>query len=225
MLREAVSKSRDRSATQPKERPMSDQTRSSQPGATQARPPRKRRTWLLVTATAIAAALTGAVATTALSEQGPPWRHGHMGGFMGGGMMGGGMMGGPFHRGGLIDPARAEDRADRMIRHLAIEIDASAEQQTKLRAIAKDAVRELLPMREKAQSAHERAHSLFTQPTVDRAAIEAFRAEQLSLADQASRRIAKAVGDAAEVLTPEQRRKIDEHIQSRRGHWRPWRRG
>jgi Spy/CpxP family protein refolding chaperone len=203
---------------------MSDQNNSSQPGATQAKPPRKRRTWLLVTTTAIAAALTGAVATTALSEQGPPWRHGHMGGgFMGGGFMGGGMMGGPFDRG--IDPARAEGRADRMIRHLAIEIDASAEQQDKLRAIAKAAVKDLLPMREKAQAARERAHSLLTQPTVDRAAIEAFRTEQIARADEASRRIAKALGDAAEVLTPEQRRKIDEHVQWRRSHWRPWHRG
>jgi Spy/CpxP family protein refolding chaperone len=203
---------------------MSDQINSPTSASPQGQPPRKRRTWLLVTATAVAAALTGAVATTALSEQGPPWRHGPMGGgFMGGDMMGGGMMGGPFHR--AIDPARAEDRADRMIRHLGIEIDASSEQQDKLRAIAKGAVKDLLPMREKAQSARERARSLLTQPSVDRGAIEAFRSEQLSLADEASKRIAKAVGDAAEVLTPEQRRKIDEHVQSRRSHWRPWHRG
>ncbi len=59
---------------------------------------------------------------------------------------------------------------------------------------------------------------------IDRAAIEAFRAEQLALADAASKRFAQAVGDAAEVLTPDQRQKAHELLQWRRG-WHHWRRG
>jgi Spy/CpxP family protein refolding chaperone len=47
----------------------------------------------------------------------------------------------------------------------------------------------------------------------------------MALADEASRRIANALVDAAEVLTPEQRRQIDEHVQSRRSRWRNWHRG
>ena len=69
---------------------------------------------------------------------------------------------------------------------------------------------------------------LLTQPTVDRSAIEALRAEQLSLADAASKRFAQALGDAAEVLTPEQRRKIDDRLtelRERRGFWHRWHRG
>jgi len=34
-----------------------------------------------------------------------------------------------------------------------------------------------------------------------------------------------ALADAAEVLTPEQRRKIDEQVQWRRDRWRSWHRG
>ena len=98
-----------------------------------------------------------------------------------------------------------------MVRHLAIEIDATSQQQERLRVIAQAAVRDLMPMREQAQAARARAPALLTQPSVDRAAIEAFRAEQLALADAASRRIAQALADAAEVLSPEQRRKIEEH--------------
>jgi Spy/CpxP family protein refolding chaperone len=112
-----------------------------------------------------------------------------------------------------------------MVRHLAIEIDATPEQQDKLRSIAKATVRDLLPLRDKAQSARERARGLLTQSTVDRAAIEAFRRDQMALADEASRRIANALTDAAEVLTPEQRRKIDEQVQWRRDRWRSWHRG
>ena len=103
---------------------------------------------------------------------------------------------------GPLDPAQAEERADRAVRHMAIELDATAEQQGKLRTIAKDAVKDLLPMRDKARAARERARELLTQPTVDRAAIEAFRVEQMALAEAASKRIAKSLGDAAEVLTP-----------------------
>jgi Spy/CpxP family protein refolding chaperone len=80
-------------------------------------------------------------------------------------------------------------------------------------------------MREKAQTARARAAELLIQPKVDRAAIEAFRAEQMATAEAASKRFAQAVGDIAEVLTPEQRQKAHEILQWRRGFWRGWHRG
>lgn len=187
------------------------ETASIPPAAPAPQPPRRLRRYLAIAAIVLVAGLTGAVATHAFSEQGfgrGSW-HGH-------GMMGG--MGGRFA--GPIDPARAADRADRMVRHLAIEIDATTEQQEKLRGIVKAAVGDLLPVRDKARAARERARTLLTQPTVDRAAIEAFRAEQIALADQASKRLTQALTDAAEILTPEQRQKIGAHMQQRGRHWR-----
>jgi Spy/CpxP family protein refolding chaperone len=139
---------------------------------------------------------------------------------------------GPFGHGGWhgrgfmmgqMDPAQIEDRADRMVRHLAIEVDATAEQQERLRAVVKSAVKDLLPMREKAQAARQRGRELLTQATIDRAAIEAFRAEQIAQVDAISKRVAQAVTDAASVLTVEQRRKIEEHTRPRPGFW-GWRR-
>jgi protein CpxP len=168
---------------------------------------RRGRSWLFVATIALAAGLTGAATSRAVSQH--YWH-------------------GPGFMSEAFDPARVEDGADRAVRHLAIEIDATAEQQDKLRAIVKGAVRDLLPMRDKAVSARQRGRVLLTQPTVDRAAIEALRAEQLSLADAASKRFAQAVGDAAEALTPEQRRKLDERItefREHRGFWHGWRRG
>ena len=168
-------------------------------------PPRPRRRWLFASTLALGAALTGAAASQALSYGPGPWR-------------GPGFM-------GPLDPVQIENGADRAMRHLAIEVDATTEQQEKLRAIAKGAVRDLVPMREKAVSARERARGLLTQPNVDRAAIEAFRAEQMALADAASKRVAQVLGDAAEILTPEQRRKLDDLIQWRRSQWGLWHRG
>jgi periplasmic protein CpxP/Spy len=126
---------------------------------------------------------------------------------------------------GQMDPAQIEDHADRMVRHLAIEVDATEEQQERLRAVAKSAVRDLLPMREKAQAARQRGRELLTQATIDRAAIEAFRAEQIAQVDAISKRVAQAVTDAASVLTVEQRRKIEEHMRPRPGFWGGWHRG
>jgi Spy/CpxP family protein refolding chaperone len=126
---------------------------------------------------------------------------------------------------GPLTPAQIEDRIDRGIRHAAIELDATTEQQEKLRGIAKAAIKDLLPMREKAHTARARAAELLTQPKVDRAAIEAFRTEQMALAEAASKRFAQAVADVAEVLTPEQRQKAHEWMQWRRGLWHRWQRG
>jgi Spy/CpxP family protein refolding chaperone len=125
----------------------------------------------------------------------------------------------------MIESSVIENMADRGVRHLAIEIDATTEQQEKLRTIVNGAVKDLLPLREKARAAHQRAHALLTQQNIDRAAIEQFRTEQIALADQASKRFAQAVTDAAEVLSPEQRQKIDAHLAARRGYWRGWHRG
>jgi Spy/CpxP family protein refolding chaperone len=125
---------------------------------------------------------------------------------------------------GPMTPAQIEDRADRMVRHLAIEIDATTDQQSKLQGIVKAALNDLLPMREKAFTARQQARDLLTQPSIDRGAIEKLRAEQIATADTASKRIAQALGDAAEVLTPEQRKKINDFLPppGSHWHWRPW---
>jgi Spy/CpxP family protein refolding chaperone len=114
-------------------------------------------------------------------------------------------------RSGLMNgaiEAIVDAQADRMIRHVAVEIDATAEQQDKLQSIVHAAVKDLLPMREKVQAAQVTGRELLTQQTIDRAALEKLRADQIALHDAASRRIIQAIGDAAEVLTSEQRRKI-----------------
>lgn len=169
----------------------------------------RRRRWPLIVTGALAIAITGAAATHAVSDSG----------------FGAGRWGPPAFMGGRLDPAQAEDRADRLVRHLAIEIDATPQQQERLRAIAKAAVKDLFPMRETAQANRERVRTLLTQTPVDRTEIEAFRVEQMALADAASKRIAQALADAAEELTPEQRRKIDDHFTARRNFWRFWHRG
>ncbi len=178
-------------------------------GEQQPVPRRRGKGWLFISTIALAAAITGGLTTRAVTQ----------GGF------GPGYWHGPGFMRAALSPAELEDRADRAIRHAAIELDATAEQQDKLRSITKAALKDLVPIRDKARAARERATALLTQPTLDRASIEAFRSEQMALAEAASKRFAQAIADVSEVLTPEQRRKIATFIEVRRGYWRGWHRG
>jgi periplasmic protein CpxP/Spy len=131
-----------------------------------------------------------------------------------------------WHRAGFaagpLDPAAVDEHLDRMLKHLYVEIDATEEQKQKLEPIVKQAAKDLLPLRDKARAARKRAVELLTADAVDRAAVEALRAEQIQLAEQASRRLTQALADVAEVLTPAQRRQIAERMER---HGRGWRHG
>jgi periplasmic protein CpxP/Spy len=117
---------------------------------------------------------------------------------------------------GVIE-AFIDARADRMIRHLAVEIDATAEQQDKLRAIVRATVKDLPAMRDKMLAARATGRELLTQQTIDRGALENLRADQIATHEAVSKQLVQAVADAAEVLTPEQRRKISGMLSS--GGW------
>jgi protein CpxP len=122
------------------------------------------------------------------------------------------------HRGGF-DSVDVEHRLDRMLKHFYVEVDATEEQQRRLAPIVKDAVRDLMPMREKLHAGRERAIELLAQDDVDRGAVESLRAEHLRLADEASQRLVRAVADAAEVLTPAQRKQLAAHMARRHARW------
>jgi Spy/CpxP family protein refolding chaperone len=117
--------------------------------------------------------------------------------------------------GGSQDPAKADARIERMVKHFAVEVDATPEQQAKLAQIAKLAANDLRPLRQKVRDARRKGMELLTAPSIDRAAIERLRAEQIQGADAVSKRMAQAFADAAEVLTPDQRKKVGERMQKR----------
>ncbi|MBI3371477.1 MAG: Spy/CpxP family protein refolding chaperone [Betaproteobacteria bacterium] len=133
-----------------------------------------------------------------------------------------GRPGGWHHRGGFMDgkmdPAMMDQRIEYMVKHLAVDIDATPEQTGKLVSIAKSAAGELRPLREKARAARKRGVELLAAQSIDRGAIESLRIEQIQAADAASRRLSVALGDIAEVLTPEQRTKLKQRIEKRFEH-------
>lgn len=192
---------------------MADQssTTSSSPNPPPTRTCRSRRGLFAIAllAVAVVAGLTGNMLTTAFG-QGFAWHAWHDGAFMS----------------GPLTPAQIDDRIDRMTKHMAIELDATADQQAKIASIAKAAVNDLHPLHEKVQAAHSQAVALLTAPTIDRSAIEQLRAEQIGLAETASKRIAQAVADASEVLNPDQRRKVADWLAAfDGGPWGRWHHG
>ena len=191
---------------------MVDQTNGKPSSPDQNPSPRtsRRGTFLIaMLAVALVAGVTGSLLSTAFG-QGQSWHHA---GWRGGGVFG-----------GSLTPAQIDDRIDRMTKHMAIELDATTDQQVKIASIAKAAVADLRPLREKAQAARSQAVALLTAPTVDRTAIDRLRTEQIGLAETASKRIAQALADATEVLSPEQRRKVADWMTGG-GPWLRWHRG
>ena len=160
-----------------------------------AAPARRRRFWLY----AGLAGVAGALATLAACAQHGPgqgWGHHH-----------------GWH--GPMDPERIAQRVDKVVERVLSEVDATAEQKQKVSGIAKQTLADLAPMREKHQAARRQAVELLAAASVDRAALERLRADELRMAEDASKRLAQSLADIAEVLTPEQRTKLKERLDRR----------
>jgi len=128
--------------------------------------------------------------------------------------------GGPHHHGmgmhGEMDPAKAEKRIERMVNRILP--DGTAEQKTKVSAIAKAAMNDLRPLHEKLRATRMESMKILAQPNIDRSALERNRAAAIQTADQISKRRTQAILDAADVMTPEQRAKAVERFSHHRGH-------
>jgi periplasmic protein CpxP/Spy len=178
---------------------MSETTETSRPSVPSGDSPRRRLLRRAMIASVIAAGAAG-IGITALAHGGP------------GGWHRGGFLGGP------LDPAALDERVDRMLKHLYVEIDATDTQKQQLAPIVKDAARDLADLRSRLREGRRQALALLSQPTIDRGALEALRVEQLLLAEQGSKRLAQALADVADALTPEQRKQLAERMVR-------WRRG
>jgi protein CpxP len=110
-----------------------------------------------------------------------------------------------------MDPAEMDRHIGELVDHVLA--NGTPEQKARLAAIIRSAHADLAPMHQQFHQAHQRARTLLMQPNVDRAALETLRADQVRQLDAVSRRLVQAVGDAADMLTPEQRGLLFDHMQ------------
>jgi periplasmic protein CpxP/Spy len=109
-----------------------------------------------------------------------------------------------------------EYRLDQML----TDAGASDDQKSKLKALVTSTVDEVRPDRETRMAMRDEIIKLIEAPTIDRTAIEALRAKQMAQFEERSKTIAKAVADAAEILTPDQRKKLVEEMKEFGPHGR-----
>lgn len=115
---------------------------------------------------------------------------------------------GPFAGGfmGAEGASQAQGpRLDKMVQHMLSGVDVTAEQQSKITAIVKAAWADQATAREQMRTQRGQLMTLLAAPTIDRAALEQLRGQQLAAHQAMSKRMTDAMADAAEVLTPAQR--------------------
>jgi Spy/CpxP family protein refolding chaperone len=112
-------------------------------------------------------------------------------------------------------PNGAGPLGGKMIERLLDRVEATDEQKSKINAIVERTRTEMEGMREERRNAMTELTEILKAPTIDRAALEAKRAERMSKMDQRSKTMTTAFADIAEVLSPEQRAEAVELIQKR----------
>lgn len=103
------------------------------------------------------------------------------------------------------------------IGRLYAEVQATDAQKARIDPLVKTAMADLRPLHEQLNDLHKKLLEQAGAPTIDRTALEATRQQGLALADKASKRILQLVADVGDVLTPEQRKKLAEHLSRRHG--------
>jgi protein CpxP len=151
--------------------------------------PRRARRWRGALAGVLLLGVGAVGGYTAGSMQGPWWilsaaAHGH------------------------FNPARMEKRIDHRVDRMLDRVDATQEQRDKVSGIVKSAFGDVTNLGVKPWETREKFINLLRADTIDPAAFEALRAQQISSADAASKRIVQAMTEAAQVLTPQQRREL-----------------
>ncbi len=180
---------------------------------------RKGNRKVIALATGIAIAIGGAFGVQAFANS---QTYGHMklyAGYNGGGHGG--------HHKGFADysDAEIETQIERMVKHVAIEIDATLEQQENITALVTAVAKDLKPVHDRMRAAGKEIHDLLLADTIDRTALETLRAERLAEAERISKNLVGVLADVAEVLSPEQRKVLDERIHQFRSMHRGRHRG
>jgi len=111
---------------------------------------------------------------------------------------------------GRMNPEAMRNRAEAMTDRMLSKVDATAEQKARVKTILGGALDDLGKLHAAHRANRDAAVAALSAETIDRDRLETLRAAEMVLAGNASERLTRALADAAEVLTPEQRKTFGE---------------
>jgi periplasmic protein CpxP/Spy len=110
----------------------------------------------------------------------------------------------------------AKDHLEHM-QAMLTQIGATDAQKAQIEGLLEPALEEMKAAHQSHSAAFKQFHDEITAASVDRARIESLRAAQVKSLDEASKRLVTAIGDAAEVLSPDQRAALAKQINKHHG--------
>ncbi len=126
-------------------------------------------------------------------------------------------MGGGFGWGGGSPEQHKAFMQRRLDRALTL-VKATDSQRTAINNIFERAFAEMAPIRQQHQQLHDGMVAAFAANPVDRATVEQLRGQVSGLADRTSQVLTKALLDASDELTPDQRQTLIAHLKEMHGH-------
>ena len=117
--------------------------------------------------------------------------------------------GGGHHGRMSADPEKHLEHLNAML----TQAGASDAQKKQIEGILRPAFEEMKAAHETHATVFKQFHESLMSPSIDRARLEALRADEIKSLDEASKRVVTAITDAAEVLSPEQRAALATQIQ------------
>ena len=89
-------------------------------------------------------------------------------------------------------------------------VDATDQQTVAVQRILDDSVEPLMELAKQHRSHRQELIEIFSAPEIDRERLEEICRGEIQVADAASSRVLKTIADAADVLSPKQRRALAE---------------
>jgi protein CpxP len=166
---------------------------NSTESVSQDRHPRRRYWWLLAALPLVVAGAVGA----------------HAYAFGGDGFPGMGL--------GWHGPGGHKAFMQRRLEKMLDEVKATDTQRAAIKSIVARLHSEMEPIHKEHASLHDQMLQAFAANTVDGSAVEALRVQATALVEKGSQALTRALVDAANILTPEQRQIIITHIKEHHG--------
>lgn len=115
------------------------------------------------------------------------------------------------------DPEQHKAFMQRHLDKMLDNVKATDSQRTAIKAIFERMFTELRPIHQEHKALHQQMMAALTANAIDPTAVENLRKQIPGLADQASQVFTKALLDASQVLTPDQRQTLLKTIQEHHG--------